>query len=210
MATIDDAATQAMQSRPNICISSNAGYPEAFVDEFIEALEATGLPVARRSHGNLFAGVEWLMPTAVVVFIADKLFGTIISEATKDLYNRLKGATAKVAQNASTLSISRVSTSGKLDAAQTYSPGFSVVVSTGDDLVFKLLVQPGLSSAQTDEALGAFFDLMFAFFSGTVEPDVLSRLEQTCVMGHTLLVAYDFGARAIFGVDPLPDQRDGR
>jgi hypothetical protein len=128
----------------------------------------------------------------------------MISEAGKDTYKRLKFSAMTLYSRTSQLKISRIATTGKVEEVPAYSLGYSIVVPTNDELIFKFLIQPGLSQDQASEAIWAFFDLMLVFAEGTVTPDVLHRLEQGRAVGRTLLVAYDFERRLIVTVDPLP------
>jgi len=191
--------------RPDICISINSEHLDPLAQEFLKSLKPDGFVTARTTHGNLFAGVEWLMPTAVVLYLMHTFFGAMISEAGKDTYKRLKSSAVTLYGRTSPLKISLIATAGKVEEVPRYSLGYSIVVPTSQELIFKFLIQPGLSQDQASEAIWAFFDLMLAFADGTITPDVLHRLEQGRAVSRTLLLAYDFELRSIVTVDPLPN-----
>jgi hypothetical protein len=191
-------------ARPDIRVSISEALPADFTDDFLAAAARSDIARDRRTHGNLFAGVEWLMPTQVVVFLAQAFVGAIVAELGKEGYKKLRSALLALYAKSSQLHITRVSSKGKIAADPIYSLAFSIVVSTNDELIFKLLIQRELTPEQAEEAVSAFLELVAAFADGTVPPDTLHRLEQTPTMGRTLLLAYDFDARRIVGVGPFP------
>lgn len=192
-----------MLERPDICLSINSEHLAPFADEFLDGLKPDGYAVARTTHGSMFAGVEWLMPTAVVVYLLHTFFGAMISEAGKDTYKRLKSSAVTLYERTSQLKVTLVATAGKVSEVPKYSLGYSIVVPTNDGLIFKFLIQSDLTRDQASEAIWAFFDLMLAFAEGTVSPAVLKRLEQGRAVSRTLLIAYDFDLHSIITVDPL-------
>jgi len=45
---------------------------------------------------SIKAGIEWLMPTAIALYIANKYLGTLLQEAAKDHYPHLKAAVLRL------------------------------------------------------------------------------------------------------------------
>jgi hypothetical protein len=80
-----------------IGVSSLEIIPEAIVGDFVLEMESCGISTSsERRPQEIYAGVEWLLPTAVVVFIAQKYVGTLLQEAAKDHYPRIKSALSKL------------------------------------------------------------------------------------------------------------------
>jgi len=207
MATSQNARTGPPQRKTavvGIGVSRITDFPEFIIDEFVEAMRADEPAIEVRAHGSHFAGLEWLMPTAVVLYVTHVFFAAMISEAGKDAYKRLKTATLSLHHKAQRQGVSRIGSSGKLQASISYSPIFSILVPTRDELTFKFLIQPDLSEEEASEALDAFFYLIESYFAGSITPETLARLESTRCVGRTLLLAYDFSSHTIVGVDPMP------
>jgi hypothetical protein len=190
--------------KPDIGVSVVAGVSADFIDEFLDGFRSNGFVTDRRNHSGLDAGIEWLMPTAFVLYIAHTFFGAMISEAAKDIYKHLKSSSTELYKKTADQGVVRIGKSGKIETRSAYSLAFSIVVPTDDKLVFKLLLQTELTEQEVAEALGAFLDLMLSFFNGTITPETLGQFEKSQAMGHTLLLAYDFSSRAIVTVDPRP------
>lgn len=68
--------------------------------DFCEDARQLGLAVAaeHRPSFSVYAGLEWVIPTAMSVFVANKYFGTLLQEAAKDHYPRLKAAVLRLAR----------------------------------------------------------------------------------------------------------------
>jgi hypothetical protein len=78
-------------------VSSLELIPQAILGDFVVELESCGVRTSsERRPQEIYAGVEWLLPTAVVVFIAQKYVGTLLQEAAKDHYPKIKSALTKL------------------------------------------------------------------------------------------------------------------
>ena len=62
--------------------------------DFSQALNRIGLDVVidHRDEPSVNAGLEWLLPTAVVVWFTNKYLGTLLQEAAKDHYPKMRDA----------------------------------------------------------------------------------------------------------------------
>lgn len=73
--------------------------PQSIGGDFVAELESYGASISsERRPQTIYAGVEWLLPTAVAVFIAQKYVGTLLQEAAKDHYPGIKSALTKLAK----------------------------------------------------------------------------------------------------------------
>ena len=110
------------------------------------------------------AALEWLMPTAIVAYIAKPYFESFLGEMGKDHYALTKNALAKlrarvVARLGDHLEV--VATKGKLRPdSNVFSPIFSVEAHTPYGYRIKLLIQSNLEVAAFDSALDALFRFM--------------------------------------------------
>jgi hypothetical protein len=191
-------------SMPPLGISRRPDVPQIFVDEFLAEVQRDNLRVDVREQGSgVFAGLEWLMETAVAVYIVRPYLDSMLSELGKDHYKILKRATVDLYGKMASLRISRFATPGKVTGAPVYSLAFSVVVATGEGINLKFLIQPELDESQASVAFESFFRFVVSMIDGTVTPETLEELERTRVVGKTLLLAHDFSLGRIIPVDPL-------
>lgn len=66
--------------------------------DFDAEAKALGLVVATEHQAapSIVAGIEWVMPTAIALFLGNKYLGTLLQEAAKDHYPLLKSAILKL------------------------------------------------------------------------------------------------------------------
>jgi hypothetical protein len=68
--------------------------------EIGESLRSQGLHVELEAReSSVYASLEWVIPTAVVIFVADKYFGTMVSEAAKEHYPVIRDAVGRIARS---------------------------------------------------------------------------------------------------------------
>lgn len=138
--------------------------PEDVISGLTEAISASGGPslVEREEKYPMQAGLEWLAPTALVVFIAKPYFESFLTEMGKDHYNLLKKAVKKAAThllNRSAPKFRIIHSPGKVHTAATYSPAFSIYVEINSKLNLKLL----FPSEPTEKEIEEIFDVYSSF-----------------------------------------------
>jgi len=190
--------------KPQLGISHLEAIPAEVFDEFVEEVSSNGADIEVRTHGGVFAGIEWLMPTAIILFISRAYFDAIFSELGKDHYKVLKRAVKGLHRRANGFRITQTGSPGKLADKQIYSRAFSIMVAVVDDLTLKFLIQPNLREADAETALFAFLDLIESIADRSISQETLERLETGRISGRTLLLAYDFDEGAIVPLDPFP------
>lgn len=86
-----------MRNRPDILVSIASGVPDEVVSEFLEESAVAGFShVFDRREPEIFAAVEWLLPTAVMLFLGRKFIDTFAVEAAKDAYPIVKSALSRL------------------------------------------------------------------------------------------------------------------
>jgi len=77
---------------PQLAILHNTSIPrEAFAEfEKLVAAEKLDFRIEPREEAGPFAGIEWLIPTAVIVYISKSYFDGFLKEMGKDHYALLK------------------------------------------------------------------------------------------------------------------------
>lgn len=189
-------------------------YPadEADFTELRELLAAgrQSIAIERRDQDGPQAGLEWLIPTAVILFIGKAYLDGFVKEIGKEhyillkqglktLYARLVGPTAP--------EITIVSTAGKITGGNQYSMLFSLLAEAPDGLCFKLLIRSRASEAEYESTVNAFIAFLDAFNAGQLSAEQIAELRTSQVVGRTLLLVYDPTKDRVTPVDPLSPKR---
>ena len=176
------------------------------------SIRAPGLIFKReaRPSGEAFAGIEWLMPTIVLAYVAKPYFESFLKEMGKDHYDLLKKGINKlywwfVGPRAPDVKI--VATQGKSSKDQPYSLFFSVVAEASNGTCLKLLIPRPIDQAEYEIATSKFLDLVQGTYSGKTEAGVAEALTNAPIAGNTVLVTYEAATGKIVPVDPFSGRR---
>lgn len=174
--------------------------------EFSETVAADGLDlrVEQRPSTRAMAGVEWLMPTAIMVFVAKSYFDGFLGEMSKDHYHALRKALKALGERLSKVSVTRIGTLGKIAPAQPYSAVYSVWFGQEPDHRFKYLIPNDLPSAEAEAAMDVFLVFLEAYYTGALDAADGAQLADAKPIGRTVLLAYDPPTGKIKVIDPLP------
>jgi len=81
----------------DVGISADECVQDEILDEFVQSLEEVHLRLeVERRPATVFAGIEWFLPTLVVLFLSRKLFDSLMTEAGKDIYKVVKEAVLRL------------------------------------------------------------------------------------------------------------------
>ncbi|MGY0194682.1 hypothetical protein ACWA7J_06350 [Leptothrix sp. BB-4] len=152
------------------------------------------------------AGIEWLLPTAVFLFIGKSYFDGMLKELGKEHYHLLKAKTRALYARLigpNTPAVTVVGTVGKLASDRKYSLLFSLLAEADDGLRFKLLIQESATEAEYSATVEAFVDFLDAFHRGTLAAEVITELKQVRIVGKTVLLAYSKEHGRLVAIDPL-------
>lgn len=169
-------AAKSDMSAPHISIVHSEELDTAPFEELRALLRCEGLDVKLQSapKAGPFASLEWLIPTAVVLFIAKAYFEAFLAEAGKDHYEILKRgakslATRFTGEQAPIAKL--VASKGKVqNSAMKYSLVCSVVAELEGSISVKLLLQTDFTPEHTGQALDCFFEFVRTFHSGELDP----------------------------------------
>ncbi len=169
-------------------------FEEKQVQSYLVPLDAEGLKLTHEEvSAEPFAGMEWMIPTAVFVFITRSYFSSFLSEMGKDHYHLLKGMISrswKKIKAGKEYTIVSLGSPNKLMKDNPYSSAFSVLIPLEDKRVIKFLVQKNLSEADLGDGLEAISDMLVS--SEIVEKDYWKYI----------LVAYDPDQKKLLFLDP--------
>jgi len=182
------------------------------VNEFVSSISVPGLfvSVERKEEYPIQAGLEWLAPTALIVFLAKPYFESFLSEMGKDHYNLLKKALKAVANRLLGRrgpKIRRIS-KGKAENSIKYSIAFSIYVDVSENLTLKLLFPAELEEEDVHEMIEAYLNFIEALYAGKIGETLVAKLSSGRLIGKTMLVAYDIETKELNPVDPIPTNRN--
>ncbi len=194
--------------QPHIALIHTESVPSEVFSGFTQVISCEGLDlqIKSRKNGGPFAALEWLLPTAVIVYISKSYFDGFLKEMGKDHYNLLKQGFQKLREKVigpSAPTITLFGSSGKITKEQPYSLVFSVLAEAEPGLRFKLLIQTNVSEDEYEEILGAFLEFLSAFHARSLDAQTIERLVAARVVGDTLLLAFNQDAKAIEPIDPV-------
>lgn len=197
-------------SVPHVGISWIEGMPSDAIDAFSDDIQHVLLEIRResREQESPFAGFEWLIPTAVVVFIGKAYFESFLKEAGKDHYDILKKALAKLTAKftGSQAPQARLYFSeGKaISPIPKYSLVYSVLAELGGGYSAKLLIQSDLTPEDCNLAVDRFLEFIESLHAGKVEAHLVTGLEGARPVGRMLLVAWNRDSKKLEVIDPSP------
>lgn len=196
-------------SSPQIAILHTESIPAEVFTEFVRIVSADklNLHVEAREEGGLYAGLEWLIPTAVIVYLGKSYFDGFLKEMGKDHYNLLKDGLKTLRERllgSSAPEITTASTPGKATKDQPYSLVYSILAQGEAGLRFKLLLQRGVSEREYEEILDSFLAFLDAYHAQSLERETVEKLRTSRVVGGTILLAFNQETNVIEFLDPIP------
>jgi len=195
--------------RQEISIFHWNSIPAGTFDEFSQIVRAPNLNLQfeSREDDGPFAGVEWLLPTAIIVYISKSYFDGFLKEMGKDHYGLLKKGLNTLHKKLFTPDAPKLvilSTNGKIKDEGKYSRTFSVYAEGNEMLQFKLLLEPELTEEEYEERVSSFMDFLIAYHEGGVSNDTAESTVQARVGRRTILLAYNSDTQTIETVNPIP------
>jgi len=191
---------------PDLVFAYEGGpYTDHISSEFRASVAANelNLVLEKIPSTRAFAAIEWLMPTALMLFVAKSYLDGFLGEAGRDHYVALKKATLRVAERVNRLAVTRIGTPGKLALIQPYSPVFSIWFERDDQTRFKFLIPADLSPEETEAAFDSFFAFMDGWHAGSLTQGERAPFETGPRTGRTVLLAYSLRTKKIELVDPF-------
>lgn len=192
---------------PQIAIFHVNTVPSAEFEEFRRIASAPGVDVqiVELDPPGPMAGVEWLMPTFVIGFVASSYFGGFFQEAGKDHYllvkEQFKKLYAKVA-GPDAPEIKLIGSAGKVKPVQPYSLYFSFVGQGPNGVSVKLLLKKSLSQTEYDQSVEAFLDFLRNLNTDSLDAEEKRRFQSVTPMGRTILMVYDETTREVVPINP--------
>lgn len=193
---------------PHLAVLYVDNIPLEYFSDFTDAVKAEGLDlvVESRPSGIPYAGIEWLMPSAIVAYLAKPYFESFLKEMGKDHYGLVKHGLQKLytrVAGSKAPEISLISTAGKTNRDQPYSLFFSVVVEGPQGRLFKLLIPKPIEKQDYEDAVAAFLEFALQLNLGMLDERTAIDFDDATPKGRTTLVVYDTAAKRIRAINPL-------
>lgn len=186
--------------------------PAEYIADFVDTVrtERLELLVQSRPSRMPFAAIEWLMPTAIVAYLAKPYFDSFLKEMGKDHYGLLKDGLNKMygrVAGPKAPDLKLVSSAGKVDEEQQYSLFFSIVVEGLDSNRFKLLIPRPITESEYELAVSEFLEFAARLHSTNMDQQFAAALTAIPQVGGEILVVYDFSEKKLQPIHPLARHR---
>lgn len=191
---------------PQIGLIYTDDIPLAVFDDFVQNVSAPGLDfvIESRPRSGPFAGLEWLIPTGVMLFISQGYFNGFLGEMGKDHYVSLKAGLKALRDRFASVKVTLIGTPGKASADQPYSLFYSIYFEDPAGRRFKFLIPNGeAGDSEADKAMEAFGDFLAAAHSGELGTDQKAMLAKAPVFGGTALLAFNPQSGRIEPIHPV-------
>jgi hypothetical protein len=198
---------------PQIAVSHTTSIPEEVFAEFrkLVATENLDFQIKSREEGAMFATIEWLIPTAVIIYIGKSYFDSFLKEMGKDHYVLLKAGLKTLRDKflgPTAPEITIISTEGKSFSNQPYSLLYSIMAEANSGVNFKLLLQRDVTAEEYEEIIASFLAFLLAYHSDKLDAGCMERMQQARVVGRTLLLSFNRDSKCIEPIDPIPSRSE--
>jgi hypothetical protein len=202
-----------MNELPQIGISYEDTIPKDIVDNITSTIshEKLNLVVESREESGPRASLEWLIPTAIGIFITKSYFSSFLSEMGKDHYlllkNGLKSVWGKIFSIDREIKIRQIGTEGKISGDFKYSHLFSIWAVIDEKHRFKFLFEDTLTEEEYFQRLELILKFLEDFYGKREElNEYITSMEGTNMWG-TILVAFDDDSKKLKIIDPIGDKK---
>lgn len=160
---------------------------------------------------NFRAALVWLIPTAIVVYIAKPYFESFLREMGKDHYSVTKKALLNLhARIASRLGdrLRIFASKGKIDPdIHKYSPFFSIEAQSPFGYRVKLLIQTEMQPEHFNLSVEAFLRLMAEIHGLEERSTHTDSMLSNKPIGSMFLVSYNTESGELEYVNPIPEHK---
>lgn len=196
---------------PHLAVVHVDWLPAEDFDGLIDDVSHDGLELLVQSRENeVYAGIDWLLPTAAAIYISKSYFDGFLKEMGKDHYGLLKkGLKAlwgkMLGPRAPKPTV--VASPGKISKDQPYSLVYSIVAEVGDGRRFKLLLPRDIDQEEYEKTIDGFLDFLEKFHARNLDAPTMEQIGSTRVVGSVIPLVYDTSRHGVRALDPLADRR---
>ena len=197
-----------MTTEAHIHILRQENVPARPVEDFCDELAPDLIVEAvERPEPGPFAALEWLIPTAVIAYLAKPYFTAFLGEAGKDHYHMLKAAVSKLGRAYTLQSPAAqryVASKGKVESeVPDYFLTFSVLAYVHQNLNFKLLIRSGAGDEELEKSISSFLYTVLRIHSGEYQEGEIRGIHGAKPYSDTIILGFDADSEQLFVLDPL-------
>lgn len=200
--------------RPHLIISYLDTIPAEIPRAIVDAVQHPDLKLIEdpTERQGPFAGVDWLLPTALVVFVTRAYFDAFLKEMGKDHYDFLKKGILSVwnrlLRKDREIRLVSIGTGGKVKSTK-YSLAFSVWSELDSQYKVKFLFEEELTEDQFEKNVSLLLQFLQTLHSGKGDIENCLIIEDSVRhVGRTVLIAFDKEAQKLRMVSPIPDKKE--
>jgi hypothetical protein len=199
---------------PHILISYQDNIPSDIPQGILDVIEYPKLKLSIHplESPRLFATIEWLIPTAVFIFITKSYFDSFLKEMGKDHYALLKKGILsvwnKMFHKDEIKKFIIISSEGKIKSSQ-YSFAFSILSEINDQFRVKFLFDEQITEEQFEKYITLILQFLNALHmkDGNVN-DYLIVEDDINHVGRIILIAFDMGKNRLRMISPIPNIKE--
>lgn len=194
--------------KPHIGISHSDQIDTSFFKSFENEVDRPEINYLIESREpQLYACIEWLLPTAIIAFIGKAYFEEFLREMGKDHYHILKSALVdltKKSVNETSFEPSLVATPGKISNNNPYTLTYSIIAEGRDGYRFKLLIPKYSPEIDYDLIVNKFMDFIAEYHLLEDNSSLNAIIQDSGAPGGTVLVHFNPETNNIEWKDPIP------
>lgn len=190
----------------NILIRYENDREKKVLDEFTTTINKKDISISMtRIPSEPMAGIEWLMPTAVVIYITKSYFTSFLSEMAKDHYQILKKGLINLKDGffddkvSKRIMLTSSSSPNKIKVkSNKYSLDFSVMSEANNGNKFKLLIPKEISNQEYTKTITSFLKFLEQYNSNEIE-----EIPNEFIFSKTILLSYNNQLNKLEFVNPF-------
>ena len=170
--------------------------PSSLLREFVNPLEDLGVHVRVEERGQqVFAGVEWFLPTAVILLVTRKYFETLFEEAAKDHYPVLKAGLRRllgrlVGPHRDIRLYTTVSARSPHKLSEARPGALSVYIEVAPGVITRFIYEDDLDESQHDQSI----DAILQYIRDNRELILAAVSERSSRPTRAIIFRFDVGA----------------
>lgn len=142
-----------------------------------------------------YAGVEWYLPTAAILFVASSYFGGVFQEMGKEHYHFLKSGIktlkSKFFGDSPENHFYAVGSNGKVAQGKVFSLGFSIYAKTKSGQTLKFLFFDRASEGLLEKTINCYVETLSDYYAPGDDDYLSLQLKFFTKIPHTVLVYYN-------------------
>ncbi len=191
----------------DIFIKHEDDIDDSAFNNFIDLISSQklSLEIVTVPKSGPMAGLEWLLPTATIIYISKPYFEGFLTEMGKDHYGLLKKGLKNLRETFFGDNIKKriliTSSSAPNKTKNMYSFDFSIIAEVKGGKDIKLLLPKEISKDDYEKTIDAFLDFLELYYDNKI-----NNIEDKFIFGETLLLSYDKKSQELEFINPIPNR----